>query len=52
MNVRELEQELDLRARLEAIIYEAGRGDPDETVAVIAEGALDELDRLEREETT
>lgn len=46
MTAAEIDRRLDLRARLQAILSEASRGDPDDVVAVIAEGALEALDEL------
>jgi hypothetical protein len=46
--ITKAEHALDLRAKLEAIIAEARRGDPEECVVPIAEGILDDLDAESR----
>lgn len=43
---RELEQRLDLRARLAAIVDEIDAGEAEDIARTIAEGALEELDEL------
>lgn len=48
LNLRELEERLDLRERLAAIVDELGQLDPDlvDVPATIAAGLLEELDLL------